>query len=56
VDKEENWYIIIFVAIVYGVWFYFVDSIAYCENPNSKEDCPSYVPIGEIFGDNNNNI
>src|SRR5437879_9845246 len=39
--------VIISIAIIYGVWFNFIDTIIYCYNNNSI--CKS---LGEIFGGN----
>ena len=39
--------VIISIAIIYGIWFNFIDTIIYCYNNNSI--CKS---LGEIFGGN----
>jgi hypothetical protein len=39
--------VIVSIAIIYGVWFNFIDTIIYCYNDNSI--CKS---LGEIFGGN----
>jgi hypothetical protein len=42
--------ILILVSIIYGVWFNFLDSAAYCYLNNEQEVCK---PIGEALGHNN---
>jgi hypothetical protein len=39
--------VIISIAIIYGVWFNFVDTLSYCYNDNNT--CKS---LGQIFGGN----
>ncbi len=41
--------IVIVVAIIYGIWFNLLDSLAHCQTLDNKEVCTS---IGEIFGGN----
>ena len=42
--------ILILVSIIYGVWFNFLDSAAYCYLNKEQEICK---PIGEALGHNN---
>ena len=53
-NKGRTWsknriIIIIAVAIVYSVWFDFLDTLVYCQPQGATNDCRS---IGQIFGGN----
>jgi hypothetical protein len=45
---RKNIAIIVSISIVYGIWFNYLDSAAYCP-PNSNGIC---IAVGEILGDN----
>lgn len=42
--------IIIFVAVAYGAWFNYLDSITYCKGLGNQQDC---IDVGKMFGNNN---
>lgn len=44
---KKNIAIIVSISIVYGIWFNYLDSAAYC--PNSNGEC---MAVGEILGGN----
>lgn len=51
-NKKQTWttdriVVIVTVALIYGVWFNFIDSLNYCYNENSI--CKS---VGDMFGGN----
>ena len=53
--REQTWNnksitILVSVAIVYGLWFNFVDSAAYCPDKMKQDANQKCVSIGEIIG------
>ena len=41
--------IVIAVAIIYGIWFNYLDSAAFCETPGRYDNC---IAVGETLGGN----
>jgi len=39
--------VIILIAVIYGVWFNFIDSLNYCPDNSNKKPC---VSVGQMFG------
>src|SRR5215472_6558755 len=47
ITREEE-HVIISIAVIYGVWFNFIDSLNYCYfDNNNKNTC---VSVGQMFG------